>query len=62
MKYGDLIPGRKILPERIRENREPYYAALKVADIEYQTGQYNVDQLSRYLGDLLKEQVEDREI
>ena len=32
MKAGGLLPGRKIVPERIRENREPYYAALQAAD------------------------------
>jgi len=32
VKHGAILPGRKIVPERIRENREPYYAALKSAD------------------------------
>src|ERR1700735_3016042 len=27
-----LLGGKKIVPERIREDREPYYAALKAAD------------------------------
>ena len=32
LKHGRLLPGRKIVPERIRENRAPYYAALTAAD------------------------------
>jgi hypothetical protein len=32
LKQGRLLPGKKIVPERIRENRKPYYAALQAAD------------------------------
>ena len=28
MRFGKLLPGTKIVPERIRENRQPYYEAL----------------------------------
>ncbi len=40
MKQGRLLPGNKIVPERIRENREPYYAALQaaIAGAAYGTG------------------------
>ena len=34
VRSGGLLGGRKIVPERIRENRQPYYDALKAADIE----------------------------
>jgi hypothetical protein len=30
-RSGTLLPGRKIVPERIRENRQLYYAALQAA-------------------------------
>src|SRR5450432_1449153 len=31
MRQGGLLPGTKIVPERIRENRPRYYAALQAA-------------------------------
>lgn len=57
MKQGRLLPGSKIVPERIRENREPYYAALKAADEAWDQGHFDVNQLAGYLGDLLKGQL-----
>ncbi|HEY5331369.1 MAG TPA: Fic family protein [Acidobacteriaceae bacterium] len=57
MKQGRLIGGDKIVPERICENREPYYAALKAADDAWDAGHFDVNQLSRYLGGLLKDQI-----
>jgi len=52
-----LLPGKKIVPERIRENRKPYYDALKAADIAWEDGHFDVSVLSSYLSDLLKEQL-----
>jgi len=46
LKSGGLLPGKKTVPERIRENREPYYAALKEADEYWEAGQLNVDTLA----------------
>jgi Fic family protein len=57
MKQGRLLSGDKIVPERIRENRQPYYAALKAADEAWDAGHFDVNQLSRYLGGLLKDQI-----
>jgi hypothetical protein len=57
MKQGRLIGGDKIVPKRICENREPYYAALKAADDAWDAGHFDVNQLSRYLGGLLKNQI-----
>lgn len=57
MKQGRLLGGKKIVPERIRENREPYYAALKKADEHWENGHFNVTELANYLGDLLKGQL-----
>ena len=53
VRHGALLPGRKIIPERIRENRAPYYAALKEADQHWAAGHFNVDALASYLEDLL---------
>ena len=60
MKYGALIPGKKIVPERIREDRQPYYAALKQADVRWEEGHFDVSALSAYLESLLKAQLSER--
>jgi Fic family protein len=59
MKQGRLLGGRKIVPERIRENREPYYDALQAADFAWEQGDFNVSQLAAYLSGLLKAQLAD---
>jgi hypothetical protein len=59
MKHGLLLPGRKIVPERIREDREPYYAALRAADRAWADGHFDVSELADYLSDLLKAQLTD---
>lgn len=55
--HGGLLPGKKIVPERIRENRTPYYAALKAADTHWENGQFNVEELADYLAGLLQDQL-----
>src|SRR6516164_3722801 len=37
-RSGGLLGGRKIVPERIRENRSPYYGALQAADRGWEMG------------------------
>lgn len=59
LRYGGLIPGKKIVPERIRENREPYYAALQAADHAWAEGHFDVSVLAKYLEGLLKAQLTD---
>ena len=59
MRFGGLLPGKKIVPERIRENRTPYYAALQAADREWNNGHFNVNQLADFLQGLLKAQLAD---
>jgi Fic family protein len=58
-KSGGLLPGRKIVPERIRENRDPYYAALRAADQAWNAGNLDVSALDQYLADLLQAQLSD---
>jgi hypothetical protein len=48
-----LLGGKKIVPERIRENRQPYYDALKASDKAWVQGDFDVSQLAEYLGALL---------
>jgi len=57
MKQGRLLGGKKIVPERIRENRQPYYNALRAADHAWDQGHFNVEQLADYLSSLLKAQL-----
>lgn len=57
MRQGRLLPGKKIVPERIRENREPYYAALQEADRHWNEGNFNVARLADYLAELLAGQL-----
>jgi Fic family protein len=59
LKQGRLLPGKKTVPERIRENRVPYYEALHAADVAWEAGQLDVSSLADYLGALLKAQLED---
>jgi Fic family protein len=57
LKYGALLPGRKTIPERIRENRDAYYAALQAADKAWADGQFDVSALAEYLETLLEAQL-----
>lgn len=59
MKNGGLLPGKKIVPERIRENRAPYYKALQAADRAWSEGHFDVSVLAAYLQELLKSQLSD---
>jgi Fic family protein len=59
VKHGALLGGKKIVPERIRENREVYYQALQAADRSWNEGHYNVSLLATYLQTLLKGQLTD---
>ncbi|MBX3178920.1 MAG: Fic family protein [Candidatus Hydrogenedentes bacterium] len=59
MKHGRLLPGQKIVPERIRDNRQPYYEALRAADVKWSEGQLDVSALAEYLEELLEAQLID---
>jgi Fic family protein len=59
LRHGQLLPGKKIVPERIREDRKPYYAALQAADIRWEEGHFDVSAMANYLSDLLRQQLAD---
>jgi len=59
VKNRGLLSGRKTVPERIRENREPYYEALRDADRHWHEGNLDVTALTDYLSDLLEAQLRD---
>ena len=56
-RSGTLLPGRKIVPERIREDRTPYYTALRAADRAWNDGNLDFSDLEAYLADLLTAQL-----
>lgn len=58
-RSGAILPGRKIVPERIRETRPKYYAALRSADEAWENGELDCSQLEAYLADLLQAQLSD---
>lgn len=53
LRQSKLPGGKKIVPERIRENRPPYYAALRAADRAWENGDFDVSELADYLAMLL---------
>jgi Fic family protein len=57
LRQGRLLRGKKIVPERIRENRGPYYEALQDADRHWHEGNFNVSALASYLDRLLAAQL-----
>jgi len=59
LKHGRILPGKKIVPERIREDRTPYYTALQAADVAWEQGDYDLSNLANYLSTLLKDQLSD---
>lgn len=58
-KYGGLLRGSKIVPERIRDNRPPYYAALRAADKAWENGHLDLSDLEAYLAKLVDDQLSD---
>ena len=54
-----LLPGRKIVPERIREDRSGYEAALVAADRAWDAGHLDFSDMEEYLAGLLQAQLED---
>jgi len=54
MRQGRLLPGKKIVPERIRDNRQPYYEALRAGGLEPGRRTLRREPAAAYLSDLLK--------
>lgn len=57
VRSGYLLPGTKIVPERIRENRELYEAALTAADRAWDAGHLDFREMEEYLAKLLQGQL-----
>ena len=58
-RSGSLLSGRRIVPERIRDSREDYEAALTAADRAWEAGHLDFTEMEAYLSRLLQEQLED---
>ena len=58
-RSGGLLPGRKIVPERIRENRVAYVEALRAVDRAWDNGNLDLSQMENYLAQLLEAQLRD---
>lgn len=57
LKLGGLLPGTRILPELIKQNRPEYVAALKAADETYLAGNVDLSILQAFLTRLIEEQL-----
>lgn len=59
VRSGMLLPGKKIIPERIRETRSDYEAALVAADRAWDEGHLDFGEMEAYLAGLLEAQLTD---
>ena len=59
VRLGALLPGKRIVPERIREDRKGYEAALTAADRAWDAGHLDFTEMEVYPSRLLQEQLED---
>ena len=58
-RSGTLLPGSRIVPERIKKNREGYEAALRAADRAWDDGHLDFSEMEAYLAGLVQAQLED---
>ncbi len=59
VKSGGLLPGKRIVPERIRDDRNGYVAGLISADRAWHEGNLDFSLLEAYLARLLEAQLRD---
>lgn len=59
VRHGALLGGSKIVPERIKENRAGYEAALTAADAAWEAGHLDFSMMENYLAGLLQAQLSD---
>ncbi len=55
-RYQAVLPGRRTLPDLIREDAKPYYDGLRSADEAWAEGRVDTRQLQVYLRSLLLKQ------
>jgi Fic family protein len=59
VRSGALLPGRRIVAERIRDDRAGYVAGLQAADRAWEQGHLDYSVLEDYLARLLQAQLAD---
>ncbi|MGB6231349.1 MAG: Fic family protein [Litorimonas sp.] len=59
VRSGALLDGRKIVPERIRDDRDGYEAALVCADRAWDNGDLDFSEMEDYLATLVQAQIQD---
>jgi Fic family protein len=59
VRDGALLGGSKIMPERIKEDRDGYEAALTAADRAWDQGQLDFSQMEDYLAAIVQAQLAD---
>ena len=60
-RSGRLLTGRKIVPERIRDDRQPYIDALQASDQAWDRGHLDLSEMEAYLARLLEAQLRDED-
>ena len=60
VRSGALLPGREILPERIKEDRGGYERALHAADAAWDNGDLDFSEMEDYLARLVEAQLTDQ--
>lgn len=58
-KLGYRLPGTKTIPERIAENKKPYYSALEAADRAWAENRLDVSAMEQLLQEHLEAQLAD---
>jgi len=61
VRSGALLPGRKILPERIKDNRSDYVSALVAADAAWDDGHLDFSEMEEFLARLVEGQLLDED-
>ena len=59
VRSGSLLPGRRIVPERIKDDRDGYEQALVAADRAWDEGHLDFAEMEDYLAGLVQAQLED---
>jgi len=59
VRTGALLHGSKTVPERIKESREGYQAALRAADYAWEEGNLDCSEMEEYIALLLQAQLEE---
>lgn len=61
LRSGGWLPGKRLLPERLVENRPEYVAALKAGDASFAAGNLDLTVLHAMISRLLDEQMAESE-